>query len=125
MTTDWYDPSEPTQEQVLAWLRQRVNIIDDALINLHTSGSGQDDALRTLAGRLDKLEQLPRTIEHLTVETVILQPDDILIIRPASIHLTPNQTNDLQDHLRTWMPDRKLVVLPIPAEITVTRNALP
>lgn len=57
MTTDWYDPTVPTMEQMVARLTVRMGAMDDALIQLHSTAASFGEALRTLAARCDKAER--------------------------------------------------------------------
>jgi hypothetical protein len=73
-------------------------------------------ALRTLATRVDKLEQAPPW--HV-IGKVELGPDDVLFIRPTAQAMTPNQARELTAHLEEKL-HRQVVVLPFPAEVALT-----
>jgi len=76
--------------------------------------------LRTLAARLDKLEQLPA--EWSVVGKVTLDPDDVLFIRPTGEALSPNDAREYQDVLAARL-GRQVVVIPFPADVALTHVA--
>jgi len=75
-----------------------------------------DEALHTLAARLDKIEAGPAWAP---IGSANIGPDDIVFIRPLHQALTPNQAREYQQYLEAKL-ERQVVVIPFPAEVALT-----
>jgi hypothetical protein len=84
------------------------------------TGEESERVLRTLAARLDRLEQLPR--DWTVIGNAVLGPDDVLFVRPTHMAMTPNDAREYQDVLEAKL-NRQVVVLPFPAEVALTHVA--
>lgn len=56
-------------------------------------------------------------------ERLEVKPGELVVARPRDVSLTPNQAREVQDYLRTFIPEIPWLVLPFAADLSVLSKA--